>query len=147
MLYYINNSRELNRFVSSNNMAAVMFYAPWCKYSLKLNPIFESISQKYSGIISVKVNLDAFEYIALQYGIRETPIIKFFSKSIQIGEIVGYLDAESLEKEIDKMFGITTASIFDSHDRIRSHESLENTSSNHHNYKQCKSMVCKMQQN
>jgi thioredoxin-related protein len=44
-----------------------------------------------------------FESIASKYGIRGIPVIKFFCEEKEVGEIVGYVPQNEMEKKISEM--------------------------------------------
>jgi thioredoxin 1 len=68
-----------------------------------LKPIFESIASKYPDIRFVKVNVDEQQELALRYGIRGIPVIKFFCEEKEVGEIVGYMPQGELEKKVSEI--------------------------------------------
>ena len=94
---------EWNTLVSGNNIVAADFWAPWCPYCMRLKPIFESIANKYPEIRFVKINVDEQQELASRYGIRGIPVIKFFCKEKEVGEIVGYLPQVELEKKVSEI--------------------------------------------
>jgi thioredoxin 1 len=96
----ITQEAEWNTLVSDKKLLAADFWAPWCPYCMRLKPIFESIASKYPDIRFVKVNVDEQQGLAARYGIRGIPVIKFFCEEKEIGEIVGYMPQNELEKKI-----------------------------------------------
>ena len=99
----LTQEREWALLVSGKKLVAADFWAPWCPYCMRLKPIFELISNKYTDIIFVKVNVDEQQGIAARYGIRGIPVIKFFCEGREIGEIVGYVSQNELEKRINEI--------------------------------------------
>ena len=97
----ITQEREWDSLVSGKKLVAADFWAPWCPYCMRLKPIFESISSKYADIRFVKVNVDEQQGLATRYGIRGIPVIKFFCEGREVGEIVGYVSQNELEKRIN----------------------------------------------
>lgn len=65
-----------------------------------MKPIFESIASKYPDIRFVKVNVDEQQEFASRYGTRGIPVIKFFCEEKEVGEIVGYMPQDELEKKV-----------------------------------------------
>jgi len=88
---------------SGKKLVAAHFWAPWCPYCMRLKPIFESIASKYPDIEFVKVNVDEQEGLASRYGIQGIPVIKFFCDGKEVGEIVGYVPQQELEKKITQI--------------------------------------------
>ena len=99
----ITRETEWNTLVSDKNLVAADFWAPWCPYCMRLKPIFESIASKYLEIRFVKINVDEQHELASRYGIRGIPVIKFFCEEKEVGEIVGYMPQDELERMISEI--------------------------------------------
>src|SRR5215211_4915540 len=99
----IKSSEEWNGLIANKKLVATDFWAPWCPYCLRLKPIFESVANDYPDIKFVKVNVDQEQEIASRYGIRGIPVIKFFCEGEEVGEIVGYISKDALNKEIKRV--------------------------------------------
>lgn len=99
----ITQETEWDSLVSGKKLVAADFWAPWCPYCMRLKPIFESIAGKYSDIRFVKVNVDEQQGLAARYGIRGIPVIKFLCEEKEVGEIVGYVPQNELEKKIGEI--------------------------------------------
>ena len=96
---------EWDSLVSGKKLVAADFWAPWCPYCMRLKPIFESIASKFPDIEFVKLNVDEQEGLASRYGIRGIPVIKFFCEGKEVGEIVGNVPQQELEKKISQISG------------------------------------------
>ena len=99
----ITQETEWDPLVSGKKLVAADFWAPWCPYCMRLKPVFESIASKYPDITFVKINVDEQGGLALRYGIRGIPVIKFFCEGREVGEIVGYVPQNELEKRISEI--------------------------------------------
>jgi thioredoxin 1 len=99
----IRQETEWNTLIADKKLLAADFWAPWCPYCMRLKPIFESIASKYPEIRFVKVNVDEQQGLAARYGIRGIPVIKFFCEEKEVGEIVGYVPQNELEKKIGEI--------------------------------------------
>jgi thioredoxin 1 len=97
----ITQEREWDSLVSGKKLVAADFWAPWCPYCMRLKPIFESLASKYPDITFVKINVDEQQELGSRYGIRGIPVIKFFCEGREVGEIVGYVSQNELEKRIN----------------------------------------------
>lgn len=89
--------------VSGKKLVAADFWAPWCPFCLRLKPIFESLANKYPDIRFVKINVDEQQELASRYDIQGIPVIKFFCEGREVGEIVGYVSQNELEKRISEI--------------------------------------------
>ena len=99
----ITQETEWDSLVSGKKLVAADFWAPWCPYCMRLKPIFDSIASKYPNIRFVKINVDEQEGLASKYGIRGIPVIKFFCEGREVGEIVGYVPQNELEKRVSEI--------------------------------------------
>jgi thioredoxin 1 len=80
----------------------VDFWAAWCVPCQIVSPIVEQIAKAYSGrLITVKVNIDAKQHIALQYQIGSIPTVMMFWKGQPILRIVGAQSFEQIKQQID----------------------------------------------
>jgi thioredoxin 1 len=97
----ITQEREWDSLVSGKKLVAADFWAPWCPYCMRLKPIFESLASNYPDITFVKINVDEQQELGSRYGIRGIPVMKFFCEGREVGEIVGYVSQNELEKRIN----------------------------------------------
>ena len=64
----------------------------------------EKLSGRYHDRLSfAKVNTDQNPQLAREYEIRLLPTIKVFKKGGEIGKIVGYMSAERLAQEFERI--------------------------------------------
>lgn len=93
--------------LKSKKLTVVDFWHEKCPWCLKLNPILDRIAHKYKNKMRFfKVNVlksGENRKIAVQYGIMSTPTLMFFSNGKPIGQIIGFMPKESLEKTLDNM--------------------------------------------
>jgi thioredoxin 1 len=99
----ITQETDWETLISGKNLLAADFWAPWCPFCIRLKPLFETIASKYPDIQFVKVNVEEQQGLAARYGIRGIPVIKFFCEEKEVGEIVGYVSQNVLEKKISEM--------------------------------------------
>lgn len=78
----------------------VDFYATWCGPCKMLAPILEEIDAEFSDKIKlVKINIDDYTPIALEYGIQVIPTLLLFKGGKVEKKSVGFLSKnEILEK-------------------------------------------------
>lgn len=99
----VTQETEWNLLISKKKLLAADFWAPWCPYCMRLKPTFESIANNYPDIEFVKVNVDKLDALASRYDIQGIPVIKFFCEGKEVGEIIGYMPQNELEKKISKI--------------------------------------------
>jgi thioredoxin 1 len=94
--------------VSQSTMLTVVYFwhnqCPWC---LRLSPIFNEITEEYSGRIKfAKLNVlenPTNQEIASNFGIMSTPTLLFLCSGRPVGQVVGLMSKEDLEKAMDDM--------------------------------------------
>src|SRR5690349_19626800 len=77
----------------------VDFFATWCGPCKECAPVFESLSNKYTNAVFIKVDVDKNTQIAQSEGISAMPTFKVYVKQNKVGEVVG-ADMRKLESLI-----------------------------------------------
>ncbi|MDE1855301.1 MAG: thioredoxin family protein [Candidatus Micrarchaeota archaeon] len=91
---------------SSTKPVVVEFWHDQCIWCKRLSPIYEELSKEIDTAVFARLNVLSDEKnneIGRRYGINGTPTIKVFCKGREAGEIVGYLDKESLNSELNRI--------------------------------------------
>ena len=78
----------------------VDFYAEWCAPCKMLTPVLESIEDK---IDIIKVDIDKFEDLTLDYRIMSVPTLVFIKDGEKVKELVGFRDEDELTEIIDSL--------------------------------------------
>ena len=87
--------------LQSDRPVLVDFWAEWCAPCRMLGPVLESLSAEYDGQVTIaKLDVDANQQVAMQYGIRSIPTIMAFRDGVQVFSQPGALPADSLEELI-----------------------------------------------
>jgi thioredoxin len=93
--------------LNSNILTVVDFWHDRCPWCLRLNPIFNEVSEEYKSRIKfVKLNVletQTNREIAIRHGIMSTPTLMFFCEGRPVGQALGFMPKEQLKKLIDDM--------------------------------------------
>ena len=81
----------------------VDFYADWCGPCKMLAPTVTDIATMFSGKAKVcKLNIDAAQDIATQYGVMSIPTLIFFKNGKKVEQTVGALPKAKLADILNK---------------------------------------------
>jgi thioredoxin len=93
--------------LKSEILTVVDFWHDRCPWCLRLNPIFNEVSEEYKGKIRfVKLNVletQTNREIAIRHGIMSTPTLMFFCEGRPVGQALGFMPKEQLKRLIDDM--------------------------------------------
>jgi thioredoxin 1 len=86
----------------SEKPVLVDFYAEWCGPCKVVSPIVERIAREYSArLLTVKIDVDKKQEIALKYEVQAIPTIMMFFKGNPIMRLQGAHPYESLKSNIE----------------------------------------------
>ena len=90
--------------VKSTKPVVVDFYADWCGPCKMIEPIMKQLSSEYDGKVKfVKVDTDANQELAMQFGIMSIPTVMFFSKGKVEDIVVGAVPAAVLKSKVETL--------------------------------------------
>jgi len=100
----IEGSRFQDEVVHSVTPVVVDFYADWCGPCRIITPIMDQLSKEYAGKVKfVKVDTDANQELAAQFGIMSIPTVMMFTKGKVEDIVVGAVPAAVFKTKIDSL--------------------------------------------
>ena len=91
--------------LKNGNMPLVVdFWATWCGPCRMVAPVISELAEKYDGKIVVgKCDVEEYEDIAMEYGIRNIPTVLFFKNGEVVDKSVGAVPKAKLEEKFDAL--------------------------------------------
>ena len=104
MEYTFTTENFESEVLQSDVPVLVDFYAQWCNPCKMMAPILEELAEQYDGKIKIgKCDIDEEDGLARKYRVMNIPNMKIFVKGEVAGTVVGAVDKEELEEEIQKV--------------------------------------------
>ncbi len=82
----------------------VDFWAEWCGPCKMIAPVLDELADEYAGRVVIgKVNVDEFQGLAAEYGVRGIPTLLLFQDGQVAEQIVGLRNKRDLKASLDKV--------------------------------------------
>ena len=100
----VQGSRFQDEVVKSSQPVVVDFYADWCGPCKMMEPLIHQLSEEYAGRVKfVKVDTDANQELAMQFGIMSIPTVMFFAKGKVEDIVVGAVPPAVLKSKLETL--------------------------------------------
>lgn len=96
----------LQSTIEDNEIVLIDFWAEWCGPCRSFAPTYEAISEKYPNVKFAKVDTEAEQELAANFGIRSIPTLVAFRDQIGIFSQPGALPGDALEDLIRQIEGL-----------------------------------------
>ena len=98
---HVEGQDHLGEVTDEYDVVLVDFYADWCGPCQMLEPIVESLAAE-TGAAVAKVDVDANQALASQYGVRGVPMLLLFADGEAVEQMVGVQQKEQLAGLIER---------------------------------------------
>ena len=100
----IQGSNFQDEVVKEDHPVVVDFYADWCGPCKIIEQVMHKLSDEYQGRVKfVKVDTDANQELAVQFGIMSIPTVMFFSKGKVEDIVIGAVPSSVLKSKVDEL--------------------------------------------
>src|SRR5918994_3262745 len=87
--------------LESERPVIVDFWAAWCGPCRVMSPILEELAAERPGLRVVKVDTDANQRVAAEYGVLSMPTFMVFRNGAPVGQVVGARPKKRLLADLD----------------------------------------------
>ncbi len=103
-LTHIDSSKFQDEVVRSSQPVLVDFYADWCGPCKAIEPVIAQLSKEYEGRVKfVKIDTDANQDLAIQFGIMSIPTVMFFARGKVEDIVIGAVPASVFKTKLDSL--------------------------------------------
>jgi thioredoxin 1 len=97
---HIDGQTDLETTVDDYDVVLTDFHADWCGPCQMLEPVVESVAAETDAAVA-KVDVDANQALAAEYGVRGVPTLVLFAGGEQVEEVVGVQSEDDLRSLVD----------------------------------------------
>lgn len=100
-IVHIENAADFQpEVLDAKGKVLVDFWASWCGPCMMMAPVLEQLDEKYPDLKVVKVNVDATQEPAVQFGIDSIPAFLLFEDGKVTKKTIGAMPLEALTQRL-----------------------------------------------
>ena len=101
---YVREASFQSEVLNAEGPVLVDFTAGWCPPCKMIEPVVHQLSKEYHDKVKfVKIDTDANQEIAMQFGIMSIPTLMFFSKGKVEDIVIGAVPSAVLKSKVDAL--------------------------------------------
>ena len=98
----LSDSNFTQEVLQSDKPVLVDFWAEWCGPCKMIAPTLTELAGEYAGKAKIaKLDVDSYNMIAGQYGIRSIPSLLIFKNGMVVDQIVGAVPKQKIKERLD----------------------------------------------
>lgn len=82
------NANQYEELILGSKPVLVDFWAPWCGYCRRIEPVINKLADSREDVLIVKVNIDEEPELARQEHIEVIPTLVLYKEGYDLGSIV-----------------------------------------------------------
>ena len=98
---HVQGATEFDDTVAAHDVVLVDFHADWCGPCQMLEPVVETVAAETDAAVA-KVDIDANQQLAAEYGVRSVPTLVLFSDGQPAEQLVGMQQEGQLRSLVGK---------------------------------------------
>ena len=103
MVHEVNDATFQKEVIESNQICIVDFWAPWCGPCKMIAPVFTQLSEKFTAIKFVKMNVDENQVVPSKFSIQSIPTFIVFKNGAEINRKIGGMSKDQFIAWIEQI--------------------------------------------
>ena len=96
------NAKQYEELILGSKPVMVEFWAPWCTYCRRIDPVLDKLADSREDILIVKVNIDEEPDLARQERIEVIPTLVVYQNGYDLGSVVAPDSKRSIEEFLEE---------------------------------------------